>query len=147
MAGGMDEVIAEVAAKHGIAIGCDDPILVLHTINDRLLRESSAAQQALLDAFKAELEASASHWGADASVRADRILQAALTGGKETITSLMQEGAATTAASVRSELDATLARIAVRLQDARRVAVLNLVAACITLAAAGIVVWGSLPSG
>ena len=147
MADRIDDVIGEVACKHGMAIGREDPILVLHTINDRLLRESGAAQQALLDAFKAELEASASHWGADATARADRILQAALTGGKETITGLMQEGAATTAASVRSELDAALARIAGRLQDARRVAVLNLVAACITLAAAGIVVWSSLPSG
>jgi hypothetical protein len=147
MADGMDEVIAEVAAKHGILIGCDDPILVLHTINDRLLREHAAAQQALLDAYKAQLEASASRWHTDATARADSILHAAVTGSTETVTALMQEGAITAAASVRSEVNAALARVTICLQDARRIALLNVVAACITLVAAGIVVWSRLLPG
>jgi hypothetical protein len=144
MADGMDEVISEVAAKHGIAIGSDDPILVLHTINDRLLRESAAAQQALLDAYKEQLEASASRWHTDATARAGRILQAAETGSKETITELMQEGAITAAASIWIEVSAARARVATHLQDARQIAVLNLVTACITPVAARSVVWNSL---
>lgn len=56
----VDDLIGEVARKHGVAIGRDDPILVLQTINERLLQDSSAAQQALLDAYKEELEALAS---------------------------------------------------------------------------------------
>ena len=143
----VDDLIGEVARKHGLAIGRDDPILVLQTINERLLQESSAAQQALLDAYKEELEALASRWSTDAADRADRILQAALAGSKETMANTLAEGAMTTAASVRAEVDAALARVAVRLQDARRIAILNLVAACITLVAAGIVVWSRLPSG
>ena len=143
----VDDLIGEVAHKHGVAIGRDDPILVLQTVNERLLQESSAAQQALLDAYKEELEALASRWSTDAADRADRILQAALAGSKETMANTLGEGAMTTAASVRAEVDAALARVAVRLQDARRIAILNLVAACITLVAAGIVVWSRLPSG
>jgi hypothetical protein len=145
MADPLDDLIAEVAARHGMAIGRDDPILVLQTINGRLLRESAAAQQALLDAYKTELEALASRWSTDAAERAERILHAALTGSKETMASALQEGAVTTAASVATEVDAALARVAGRLQDARRIAMLNLVAACMTLVAAGIVVWSSLP--
>jgi hypothetical protein len=129
----MDDVIAEVAARHGIAIGRDDPILVLHTINARLLQQSAAAQQALLDAFSRELEASASRW------------DTALAGSKETVACTLQEGAITTAAMLRAEVDAALAQVAARLQDARRIALLNVAAACITLAAAGIVVWGWVP--
>lgn len=145
MRDGMDEVIAEVAARHGIAIGRDDPILVLHTINDRLLQQSTATQQALLDEFKKELEASASRWGMDANERADRILRAALATSKESMACTLEQGAITTAAMVRTEVDAALARVAVRLQDARRIAVLNLAAACITLLAAGLVIWSRLP--
>ena len=130
-----------------MAIGRDDPILVLQTINERLLQDSSAAQQALLDAYKEELEALASRWSTDAADRADRILQAALAGSRETVASIVAEAAMTTAASVQTEVDAALARVAVRLQDARRIAIINMVAACITLVAAGIVVWSSLPSG
>ena len=143
----VDDLIGEVARKHGMAIGRDDPILVLHTINEWLLQESSAAQQALLDAYKAELEASASRWRTDAADRADRIVQAALAGSKETMAATLAEGARTSAASVRAEVDAALSRVAVRLQDARRIAIINLMAACITLLAAGIVVWSRLPSG
>jgi len=143
----VDDLIGEVARKHGVAIGRDDPILVLQTINERLLQDSSAAQQALLDAYKEELEALASRWSSHAADRADRILQAALAGSKETMATTLAEGAMTTAASVRAEVDAALARVAVCLQEARRIAILNLVAACITLVAAGIVVWSRLPSG
>jgi hypothetical protein len=143
----VDDLIGEVARKHGMAIGRDDPILVLQTINERLLQESSAAQQALLDAYKAELEALASRWSTDAADRADRIVQAALAGSKEAMAATLAEGARTSAASVRAEVDAALSRAAVRLRDARRIAILNLVAACITLMAAGIVVWSRLPSG
>jgi hypothetical protein len=145
MADAMDDIIAEVVAKHGVAIGRDDPILVLHTMNERLLKESAAAQHALLDAYRSELEASASRWRNDAANRAERIVQAALAASKEAMAATLAEGATTSAACVRTEVDAALARLAVRLQDARRIAMLNLAAACITLVAAGIVVWRSLP--
>jgi len=140
------DLIGEVARKHGIAIGRDDPILVLHTMNDRLARESAAAQQVLLDAFKEELEALASRWSMEATDRADRILQAALAGSQEAMASAMREGANATGASVRTEVESALAQIAGRLLDARRIALLNLAAACITLAAGGIVVWATVVS-
>jgi len=142
----VDDLIGEVARKHGMAIGRDDPILVLQTINERLLQESSAAQQALLDAYKEELEALTSRWSTDAAERADRIVQAVLAGSKEQASSIVAEAAITTAALVRTEVDTALSRVAVRLQESRRIAILNLVAACITLVAAGIVVWSNLPS-
>lgn len=142
----VEDLIGEVARKHGIAIGRDDPILVLHTMNDRLVRESAAAQQVLLDAFKQELEALASRWSMEATDRADRILQAALAGSQEAMASAMREGANATGASVRTEVESALAQIAGRLLDARRIALLNLAAACITLAASGIVVWATVVS-
>ena len=142
----VEDLIGEVARKHGIALGRDDPILVLHTMNDRLVRESAAAQQVLLDAFKQELEALASRWSMEATDRADRILQAALAGSLEAIESVMRQGAVAAGASVRAEVERALAQVAGRLQDARRIALLNLTAACITLAAAGIVVWAMVAS-
>ena len=146
MTDAVEDLIGEVARKHGIAIGRDDPILVLHTMNDRLVRESAAGQQVLLEAFKQELEALASRWSMEATDRADRILQAALVGSQEAMASAMREGANATGASVRTEVESALAQIAGRLLDARRIALLNLAAACITLAAAGIAVWATVVS-
>ena len=47
----VDELIKEIAVKHNIAVSRDDPIMVLHTINERLMRDSAKAQQDMLDTF------------------------------------------------------------------------------------------------
>jgi hypothetical protein len=43
----VDELIKEIAVKHGIAVSRDDPILILQTINNRLMQDSEKAQDAL----------------------------------------------------------------------------------------------------
>jgi len=52
----IEETIKEIAVKHGIVVGRGDPILILHIINERLMRDSAAAQQEILARFKEELE-------------------------------------------------------------------------------------------
>jgi hypothetical protein len=65
----VDELIKEIAVKHGIAVSRDDPILILQTINNRLMQDSEKAQQAMLDQYKEELEALALRWGVDVTAR------------------------------------------------------------------------------
>jgi cell division septum initiation protein DivIVA len=78
MADPIEDLIREIAAKHGIAVSRDDPILILQTINTRLLQDSAKAQQVMLDQYKEELEALALRWGNDARDKAERILNASL---------------------------------------------------------------------
>lgn len=144
MADQVEELIKEIAAKHGIAVSRDDPILVLQTINNRLMQDSSKAQQAQLDQYKEELEALALRWGTDAKDKAERILNAALTASKEAMNKAMQENAKSTAAAVRAEVDAALGRVAGQVKDARRIGMLNVLASCITLAAAAVALWVAL---
>ena len=138
MADQVEELIKEIAAKHGIAVSRDDPILVLQTINNRLMQDSSKAQQAQLDQYKEELEALALRWGPDAKDKAERILNAALTASKGAMDKAMQENAKSTAATVRAEVDAALGRVAGQVKYARRIGLLNVLASCITLAAAAV---------
>ena len=140
----VEELIKEIAAKHGIAVSRDDPILVLQTINNRLMQDSSKAQQAQLDQYKEELEALALRWGTDAKDKAERILNAALTASKGAMDKAMQENAKSTAATVRAEVDAALGRVAGQVKDARRIGLLNVLASCITLAAAAVALWVAL---
>ena len=140
----VEELIKEIAAKHGIAVSRDDPILVLQTINNRLMADSSKAQQAQLDQYKEELEALALRWGTDAKDKAERILNAALTASKGAMDKAMQENAKSTAATVRAEVDAALGRVAGQVKDARRIGLLNVLASCITLAAAAVALWVAL---
>lgn len=140
----VEELIKEIAAKHGIAVSRDDPILVLQTINNRLMADSSKAQQAQLDQYKEELEGLALRWGNDAKDKAERILNAALAASKEAMSKDMKEGVKAAASAVRSEIDTALAGVARPLRDARRVAMFNVLASCITLVAAGVALWVAL---
>lgn len=141
MSDSIEQIIQDIALKHGVAVGRDDPILILQTLHEHLLRDAAAAQQDGLDRFQEALEASAQRWGEDAREQAQRTLNAALTASREAMAKGMQEGAELTAETVRHETAAALAPLALALRDARRVARMNLVAAGMTLFAAGLAVW------
>ena len=143
MADQMEELIREIAAKHGIAVSRDDPILILQTINNRLLQDGAKAQQAQFDEFKQEMEALSLRWGNDAKGKSERILNAALAAGKEAMWQTMQEGAGSTLRSVRAEIDEALTRATAPIRDARRIGMLNVVTSCITLVAAAIALWAT----
>jgi multidrug efflux pump subunit AcrA (membrane-fusion protein) len=136
----IDETIKEIAVKHGIAVGRNDPILILHTINERLMQDSTAAQQEILDRFKEELEAIAHRWGNDAKNKAERTLNAALVASKEA----MQEGALITTDVIRREIEASVKKIAIPIRESRRAAIMNMAAAGMALIAAGLVLWTTM---
>ena len=140
----IEELIREIAAKHGIAVGRDDPILILQTINTRLMQDSQAAQQEILDRFKEELEAIAHRWGDDAKGKAERTLNAALAASKEAMAKGMQDGGKAAAEAVRRELEAVAAQLAAPIREARRVSYMNIVAAGMAVFAAALALWASL---
>ena len=141
MADPIEDLIREIASKHGLAINRDDPILVMQTINNRLLMDSARAQQAQLDAYRIELEALAQRWGMDAREKAERILNASLCASQEAMTKIPGLVAQSTTVSVKAEVELALAYVVSRIHDARRIGVLNLVASMITLAAALVALW------
>jgi len=137
----VDELIKEIAVKHGIAVSRDDPILILQTINNRLMQDSEKAQQAMLDQYKEELEALALRWGVDAKDKAERILNASLLASKDAMGEIMQESAKATAAAMRSEIESALTIVANNLRAARTIGILNVVASCITMLASAVALW------
>ncbi|MDO8773547.1 MAG: conjugal transfer protein TraM [Burkholderiaceae bacterium] len=140
----VEELIKEIAARHGIAVSRDDPIMVLQTINSRLMQDSAKAQQVQLDHYKEELESLALRWGNEAKGKAERIVNASLAASKEAMGQILQDAAKATAASLQAEMDAALAGVAAPIRDARRIAMLNVVASCITLLAAAVALWVTL---
>ena len=134
----LEELIKEIALKHGIALGRDDPILILQTLNNRLLQASQKAQQALLDQYKAELEELSLRWSADAKEKAERILNASLNTSKVAMEQLMRASAKEIVTTIKTEVDASLNRINRRIKDTNRIGLMNLAASCITLLAAAV---------
>jgi hypothetical protein len=133
----IEETIREIAIKHGIAVGRDDPILILHTINERLMKETAAAQRQILHEFKEELEAAAHEWEITAKKTAERILGVALTASKEAIA----EGGKTAAKAMGREVDARLTQTGTSIRSARILAIINVAVAVVTVIAAVAVLW------
>ena len=74
----IEEIVREIADKHRIVVSRDDPILILQTINNRLLQNGQKAQRELLERLQEELEVIALRWREDANAKAERILNATL---------------------------------------------------------------------
>jgi hypothetical protein len=140
----IEAIIKEIAAKHGIAVGRDDPILILQTINERLMQDSAAAQQETLDRFKEELESIAHRWGEDAKSKAERTLNAALAASKDAMMKGMQEGAKAAAELARREVDEAVVQLASPIRDGRRIAVMNMIAAGMAVMAAALALLSTL---
>lgn len=89
----INEVIQDVAVKHGVVLSKDDPILILQTMNERLLEENRKAQQEMLAQFKEEMENISSMWKNDAKEKAEKVLNTALSSSKEILRQASSESA------------------------------------------------------
>ena len=144
----VDETIREIAAQHGVALGRDDPVLILQTINKRLLADSAKAQQAMLDSYKEELELISQRWGKEAKEKSERILTAALAASKDAMAKVTAEGTTGLMTEMRREIGSALsgisATLGTQIRDAQTIAKINLIAAALTLLAATLALWTML---
>jgi hypothetical protein len=120
MSDNIENLIKEVAVKHGVTIGKNDPILILTTINSRLIEDSQAGQKEILSEFKAELEEVTARWGIESKGKAERILTAALTASKEAMDQALEQGATKTVESIQIEIEDIVRPLTVQLKDMRR---------------------------
>jgi hypothetical protein len=67
-----------------------------------------------------------------------------LAASKDAMTRGMQEGAKAAAEAVRREVEAVTAQLVAPIREARRVAMMNMVAAGMAVVAAGLALWASL---
>ncbi len=52
----IEQSIREVAARHGVALSRDDPILIVQTLNEQLVKNLATAQSEMLEQFRRDLE-------------------------------------------------------------------------------------------
>lgn len=134
-----DALLKEIAVKHGIALSKDDPILILQTINTRLLEDGLEAQKAAMASLKEDLEEIAQRWGHDAKDKAERILTAGLSANKAAMEEAMSQGAKLAGEAVKAEIERGIKRLESASQASTRTATINMAASLIALASAGLV--------
>ena len=131
----LNVIIQDIAMKHGVVLGKDDPILILHTMNDNLLEENRKAHEDLLVRFKEEMEHISSQWKNDTKEKAEKILNATLVSSKEAMTKLLQESTRDTVGFMKQMISDSLTKAQNTIQQAQkycRFALLSAVAILIT---------------
>lgn len=140
-----DDILKEIASKHGVALDRQDPILIVQTLHTRLLAESTTAQQALLEDYRKTLEMMLAQWGAETKAKAERIVTASLSSSTETMKAQMTAHTTDVANTFRKEVTAILGATETRFRTATTIGYLNLVAALMTCIAAVVVYWTLRP--
>jgi predicted dinucleotide-utilizing enzyme len=124
----MEEIIKEVALKNHRAYTPDDPVMVLVTIVGRLAEDMEKEQKNMLQQYSSGLQELALDWRTHAKDTADKILNASLEAGKNTMAKMMQEGTARLMEAVDKHINDGLAKIRMEndaLQSASRWAVIG----------------------
>ncbi len=111
MARTYEELMHQIVTEHGIALGSDDPILVMHTLNRYLATDLDKAVQAQIAQLKADLEDLYHRWEAESKAKAERILGAAISASEERMAHTMEQAARAAAAAIRQESEAAQMRL------------------------------------
>lgn len=134
-----DTAIQEIAIKHGVVLSKDDPILILQTINDRLIQETRHAQAAMLAQFREEMEIISSQWTDDAKEKAEKMLNVALISSKEAMTRLLQEATNESVSVIKKVISDSVVEVHVMAKQTKNYSLLTLfgsviVVSCVYLA-------------
>lgn len=130
----INDTIKEIAEKHGVALGQDDPILIMQTLNDRLLAQSTQAQKDNLDRFKTDMDAAIAAWDKQSKEKAERILNAALHSSQETLERAIEQSVRDTTSVMKEQIEMALKTpILQAVRESRKTAMINLTASVITM--------------
>ncbi len=140
-----DDLLKEIASKHGVALDRADPILMVQTMHIRLLAESQHAHHALLEEYRTTLEALLDRWSTETTAKAERIVTASLTATTETMKTQMAVHTTDLAGSIRKEVTEVVATTEAQMRRATTVGYLNLLAALVTFLSAVVVYWTLRP--
>ncbi len=84
-----EEIIREVALRHGVALSKDDPVMILHTLNEMLLLDNKktidGCQERQLRFLKEEMNKASKLWTEEAKSRAQQVLDLAVETSREAV--------------------------------------------------------------
>ena len=72
----LDALIKRIASEHDIVLSKDDPVLMMHTLNEVLLEQNEKAHAELLSKYEAILQESFNQWQTYASKKANALINA-----------------------------------------------------------------------
>jgi hypothetical protein len=100
----LDALIGEIATRHGVAVSRDDPVMILATLNERLIEDSREAQRQLLEEFRHGVAGASERWSQESQLRAQSLLQQAAESNRAAAAASVQQHRTAVTAAVREEV-------------------------------------------
>ena len=72
------DALIEIASEHGIVLSQDDPVLMMHTLNEILLEQNEKAHAELLSNYQAILEENFNRWCEYSTKKSNAIISASV---------------------------------------------------------------------
>jgi hypothetical protein len=133
----LDEIIREVAVRHGYALDRHDPILMSYTINRKVMEASVQIQSSLLAEFQLEWEAAASRIQDEAAARLEQRMHEATVASRVQLQELVRQWERE---QRRLEEEASR-QVMEGLRGWQRLAQAHLALSCLLLGTATLVLW------
>jgi len=144
----LDALTAEIGRRHGLKLDKDDPIMIAATAIAMLEGEALNHKEVALAGFVSTLEAAMTRYNQNATETCNKMLREAaaqaqgivnksLKESKEALQEAVGQAVQSKTASIKAQLEPSIER-------ARQAANMSLIAACVAVLAAGIVLWASL---
>ncbi|PXX16128.1 transcriptional activator TraM [Nitrosomonas ureae] len=80
----LDALIERIASEHGIILSQDDPVLMMHTLNEVLLEQNEKAHVELLSNYQAILEENFNRWCQYSTKKSNAIINASMSNAQLT---------------------------------------------------------------
>ena len=126
----LDALIERIASEHGIVLSQDDPILMMHTLNEVLLEQNEKSHAELLSNYQAILEENFNRWCEYSTKKSNVIISASLNNANITKDQFLKSCIQLIDERIKSEVDQEIYEL---VRVSRQAAVFNLLASFMTL--------------
>ena len=142
-----EEILIEIAKKHGVALNKNDPILIVYTLNQRMIADQTQAQEALFDNFRSQMEELTQNFHFETKSQAEKILTASLDSSKKVMLNAMNDNAKAASTAVREEIDSIVNKVQSNHKESRQTSYINLFSSILTLTAACVILYAFFKGG
>jgi uncharacterized tellurite resistance protein B-like protein len=134
----LDALIKRIASEHGIVLSQDDPVLMMHTLNEVLLEQNEKAHAELLHNYQAILENNFTQWQEFATKKTNALINASKNNTSLTKAQFAEQWLAMIEEKIKIEINKDTYELT---RLARQAAIINLVASILILSSVVIVLF------
>ncbi|MDR4518996.1 MAG: conjugal transfer protein TraM [Nitrosomonas sp.] len=132
----LDALIKRIASEHGIVLTKDDPVLMMHTLNEVLLEQNEKAHAELLNKYEAILQESFNQWHSYACKKANALINAQQNHSSKSDNPLIDQSIQLISEKISITINQEIRELT---RISRQAAIMNLLAAVLVLVSTVIV--------